>query len=84
MNMTLPDDTPINLVNEHNCFGCGTLNVNGLQLLLMSEVESDGVWTSFTPDVRFEGYGGLVHGGIISTVLDEVMAWSLYRTGAWG
>lgn len=25
----------------------------------------------------------MVHGGIITTVLDEVMAWSLYRHGIW-
>lgn len=32
---------------------------------------------------RVEGYTGRVHGGIITTVLDEVMAWSLYRHGIW-
>lgn len=76
-------DEPINLVQEHNCFGCGSLNLHGLQLQLHHDPESNGVWTLFTPDKRFEGYGGMVHGGIIATVLDEVMAWSLYRIGAW-
>jgi acyl-coenzyme A thioesterase PaaI-like protein len=75
---------PINFVNEHNCFGCGTLNLHGLQLVLHNDEHGNGVWTTFIPDVRFEGYGGMIHGGIISTVLDEVMAWSLYRIGAWG
>ena len=77
-------DQPINFVNEHNCFGCGTLNLHGLQLILHNDDGGNGVWTTFTPDRRFEGYGGMIHGGIISTVLDEVMAWSLYRIGAWG
>jgi acyl-coenzyme A thioesterase PaaI-like protein len=77
-------NAPINLVNEHNCFGCGTLNLHGLQLVLNHDLDGNGVWATFTPDLRFEGYGGMVHGGIISTVLDEVMAWSLYRIGAWG
>jgi acyl-coenzyme A thioesterase PaaI-like protein len=75
---------PINLVQEHNCFGCGTLNIHGLQLRLHHDEASGGVVTEFTPDIRFEGYGGMVHGGIVSTVLDEVMAWSLYQVGAWG
>lgn len=76
--------TAINFINEHNCFGCGTLNLHGLQLVLHNDDDGNGVWTHFTPDLRFEGYGGMIHGGILSTVLDEVMAWSLYRIGAWG
>jgi acyl-coenzyme A thioesterase PaaI-like protein len=76
-------DEPINLVQDHNCFGCGSLNLHGLKLQLHHDPQSNGVWADFTPDIRFEGYGGMVHGGIIATVLDEVMAWSLYRIGAW-
>lgn len=76
--------TPINLVQDHNCFGCGQLNLHGLRLQLHPDTTSNGVCTTFRPDVRFEGYGGMIHGGIIATVLDEVMAWSLYRIGAWG
>ena len=76
------EDEPINLLQEHNCFGCESLNLHGLQLQLHHDAKSNGVWTLFTPDIRFEGYGGMVHGGIIATVLDEVMAWSLYRIGA--
>jgi acyl-coenzyme A thioesterase PaaI-like protein len=78
------EPTPINLVQDHNCFGCGTLNLHGLQLQLVHDEVLGGVVTRFTPDTRFEGYGGMVHGGIVSTVLDEVMAWSLYQIGAWG
>jgi acyl-coenzyme A thioesterase PaaI-like protein len=35
------------------------------------------------PTDAFEGYGGIIHGGIICTILDEVMAWSLYRERTW-
>lgn len=80
----MTDDTQvINLGQEHHCFGCGSLNLHGLQLRLHHDQDSNEVWTHFTPDRRFEGYGGIVHGGIIATVLDEVMTWSLYRIGAW-
>jgi uncharacterized protein (TIGR00369 family) len=77
---------PLNLrpdVNEHNCFGCGKLNIHGLHLELLPDPDSDGVVTYFVPPAHTEGYSGMVHGGIISTVLDEVMAWSLYRHGIW-
>lgn len=68
---------------NHNCFGCGRLNIHGLQLELLPDPDGEGVVTRFIPTARTEGYTGMVHGGIITTVLDEVMAWSLYRQGIW-
>jgi acyl-coenzyme A thioesterase PaaI-like protein len=68
---------------DHHCFGCGKLNEHGLQLHLVPDPEGDGVCTCFVPQPRCEGYTGMVHGGVITTVLDEVMAWSLYRHGIW-
>jgi len=35
----------------------------------------------FTPTSRYEGYSGYTHGGIISTLLDEVMAWAAKSLG---
>ncbi len=84
--MTEEVGLPLNLrpdVNDHNCFGCGKLNLHGLHLALLPDPQGDGVITYFTPPLHAEGYTGMVHGGIISTILDEVMAWSLYRNGIW-
>lgn len=72
----------INIETDHNCFGCGRLNQHGLRLSFFPH-ERGGVQAAFTPAPRFEGYDGMVHGGVISTVLDEVMAWSLYRQETW-
>jgi acyl-coenzyme A thioesterase PaaI-like protein len=33
---------------------------------------------------RFQGWDGIAHGGIVCTILDEVMAWSLAATDNWG
>ena len=66
----------------HNCFACGTLNAHGLQLELHA---GDGVcWTELTLDRRFEGWEGIAHGGIVCTLLDEVMAWALVDHDLWG
>lgn len=73
----------VNEVNAHNCFGCGTLNVCGLQLTMYPNADGNGVWSPFVPAARFEGYPGMIHGGIVCTALDEVMAWSLYREQIW-
>jgi len=69
--------------NDHHCFGCGRRNRAGLRLEFSDDPEGNGVQAEFTPLYRVEGYTGMVHGGIITTVLDEVMAWSLYRHGIW-
>lgn len=66
----------------HNCFACGTLNLNGLGLL--HHLEPGRSWTELTLDRRFEGWEGIVHGGIVSTILDEVMAWALVGEDSWG
>jgi len=58
------------------CFVCGPSNPRGLHLDIQHE---DGlIYVDFTPDETWQGFGGVAHGGLIATVLDEVMAWTLY------
>jgi acyl-coenzyme A thioesterase PaaI-like protein len=66
----------------HNCFACGTLNAGGLGLVL--HVEPGRAWVELALDRRFEGWEGTIHGGILCTVLDEVMAWALVGEDNWG
>ena len=79
--VTGPGVAPFDLV-PHNCFACGTLNRHGLGLLL--HVEPRRSWTEVVLDERFEGWAGIAHGGIICTILDEVMAWALVGEDNWG
>jgi acyl-coenzyme A thioesterase PaaI-like protein len=69
-------------VAPHRCFACGTLNAHGMGLEL--HVEADRAWTELILGDRFQGWDGIAHGGIICTVLDEVMAWSLAGRDDWG
>jgi acyl-coenzyme A thioesterase PaaI-like protein len=41
-------------------------------------------WTTLELDRRFEGWEGVAHGGIVCTILDEVMAWALVAEDNWG
>lgn len=66
---------------DHWCFGCGRQNPIGLKLTFFEEGES--VWTSWTPLREHQGYEGIVHGGLITTVLDEVMGWAIYVRKLW-
>jgi uncharacterized protein (TIGR00369 family) len=62
----------------HNCFACGTENPIGLNLQFYRL--ADTVCTELTLERRYEGWEGVVHGGIVSTLLDEVMSWAImYR-----
>jgi uncharacterized protein (TIGR00369 family) len=70
------------VLEPHNCFACGSLNVHGLHLEL--HAGGDRCWTELVLDRRFEGWEGIAHGGIVSTILDEVMAWALVDHDVWG
>ena len=59
----------------HGCFACGTENPIGLNLQFYSE--GSAVCTEITLDKIYEGWTGIAHGGIASTLLDEVMSWAI-------
>ncbi len=62
----------MDLENDEMCFVCGKRNQDGLQLDF-ELVGEDGIRTEFTPQKRFQGWKDILHGGIIATILDEVM-----------
>jgi len=66
-----PIDVPWASLEDYRCFGCSPHNPYGLQLRFWTH--PDGVETAFRADRRFESYPGVVHGGLVSTVLDETM-----------
>ena len=66
----------------HHCFACGDLNEHGLHLRLHANPE--GAWAELTLAPRFQGWDSVAHGGIVCTILDEVMAWSVIGRGTWG
>lgn len=76
-------DHPVRALNDHNCFGCGALNPIGLHLRFYVLGDGEGVWAPWMPTPDYEGYGGMIHGGIISTLMDEILAWSLYARDTW-
>jgi uncharacterized protein (TIGR00369 family) len=66
----------------HRCFACGELNEHGLHLEL--HTDAAGCRTRLVLEPRFQGWEGVAHGGILATILDEVMAWSVIGRGTWG
>ncbi len=56
---------------------CGQKNVNPCTLNLRFRVTDNGVEVPFKATSRQEGYKDIVHGGIISSVLDETIGWAV-------
>jgi acyl-coenzyme A thioesterase PaaI-like protein len=57
--------------NSKMCFICGLENPVGLKLRIY-EVQPGVVESSFTAPEHFQGYPGVLHGGIIATIIDEI------------
>jgi uncharacterized protein (TIGR00369 family) len=59
------------LEDDKHCFVCGEKNPNGLNLTF--SFREGRVVTEFILHKTYQGYKDIVHGGIISTLLDEAM-----------
>jgi uncharacterized protein (TIGR00369 family) len=63
------------------CFVCGQDNPIGLKAIFVED--GDCVVAQFTPREEHQGYPGLMHGGLISTLLDEVLARTAFFNDFW-
>lgn len=68
-------------MDEQNswCFACGKSNPIGLKLSFYEQ--DDCYFSDFIAAKEHQGYDGIVHGGIVSTLLDEIMARYIYAKG---
>jgi len=57
---------------HRNCFACGSNDGIGLGLRFYKN-EDGVVYGDFFADPKYEGYSGIIHGGIIATLLDSAM-----------
>ncbi|GAB4501332.1 MAG: PaaI family thioesterase [Anaerolineales bacterium] len=57
--------------NSKMCFICGLENPVGLKLKIY-EVEPGVIESEYTAPEHFQGYPGVLHGGIVATILDEI------------
>jgi uncharacterized protein (TIGR00369 family) len=58
--------------NSRMCFVCGLENEAGLKLAFFEDPETQTVRTDLEVPDKYQGYPGVVHGGIITAILDEV------------
>ena len=80
----MPEDkkyTRLPVDEDHNCFACGPANPHGLHMSFMSNGEV--VVSHLTVPEHRRGWNNMVHGGIISTILDEGMSWAAIHLALW-
>jgi len=65
--------------NPEKCFACGPKNERGLQLSFTPDQK--GVQAETVLEDIYQGYPGIAHGGIVTTLLDEAMAHVLMQKG---
>ena len=67
--------TPIPILEGHDCFDCGTNNPIGLKLNFY--LQGNSICSDVVLSKNHVGWQDMAHGGIISTLLDEVMSWTV-------
>jgi uncharacterized protein (TIGR00369 family) len=60
--------------DDHMCFGCSPVNPSGLQMKFFTDETT--VFSRITIPEHLCGWSNLVHGGVLSTILDEIMGWA--------
>jgi uncharacterized protein (TIGR00369 family) len=63
----------LHVVPHSRCVVCGRDNAHGLRIQFGSDTAGAAA-ADWTPTARWEGFRGIIHGGIVATVLDEAMS----------
>jgi uncharacterized protein (TIGR00369 family) len=69
----LPDTIRLEPKETNKCFGCGGANDGGMKLTFEQDNANRKIVGRFVLGPRYQGGGGMAHGGIIATLLDEAM-----------
>ena len=59
---------------DHNCFGCSPANTSGLRMTFYTNKAA--VYSKITVPDHLCGWNDLVHGGVLTTIMDEIMSWA--------
>ncbi|MBX5466648.1 MAG: PaaI family thioesterase [Firmicutes bacterium] len=65
--------------SDNRCVICGDKNAHGMQLAFPAG--ADGVATTVTVSEKWEGFRGIVHGGVVAGILDDAMWHAAYALG---
>ncbi|HOJ50535.1 MAG TPA: PaaI family thioesterase [Spirochaetota bacterium] len=74
-------ENPFTKLEGYNCFGCSPTHEHGLKLNFFYNPDEDCVISFLENGINNEmsGFPNIVHGGIQSLILDEIMFWIIYH-----
>ncbi len=58
--------------NSRMCFVCGLQNPVGLHLAIYNDLDNNCIYSNVIISDQYQSYPGVVHGGIVATMLDEI------------
>jgi acyl-coenzyme A thioesterase PaaI-like protein len=68
------------VLGSSQCVVCGQDNLQGLRVRFV--VDTDGVRAAWTAQAPFQGFRGILHGGIVLALMDDAMWYAAYGRGA--
>jgi uncharacterized protein (TIGR00369 family) len=68
--------------SSRNCFVCGRQNPVGLKLTFFEDREEERVQAEVVISEKYQGYPGVVHGGIVAAILDETAGRAVLINGS--
>jgi acyl-CoA hydrolase len=69
----------VRVTYDGRCFGCGEHNAEGLQMRFTQESEVS--WCDYAVPDRYQSWQGIVHGGMVTLMLDEAIGWAAFHRG---
>ncbi|MCK5076133.1 MAG: PaaI family thioesterase [Calditrichia bacterium] len=63
---------------KYNCYGCSPSNNLGLKLEFYLDEEKNEAISYYKPEKHLVGFPGILHGGIQSTLIDEIAFWVMF------
>ena len=69
--------------NSRTCFLCGRQNDIGMKMSWFNDHEAERIRATVVVPDQFNGYPGVVHGGIVAAIIDETSGRALLLDGDW-
>jgi uncharacterized protein (TIGR00369 family) len=69
------------LRDNQGCYVCGRKNPSGLGVVFQIDKAARSIRASFTPTAAHQGFEGIIHGGILSALIDEAMGKLAFSLG---
>lgn len=63
---------------SQDCLVCGRANPIGMQVQFVATL--NGAEATIKPAAQYQGYPGVLHGGMVTALMDDAMWWAVYAT----